>query len=96
MHDMVTRGVARQLTEDELTSYMGPVQYINHHEVMRPDSSSTPCRIVFNSSANFRGHVLNDYWAKGPDMLIDLLGLMLKFRGSLSICTRHKEDVPLN
>ena len=59
---------------------MGPVQYINHHEVMRPDSSSTPCRIVFNSSANYRGHVLNDYWAKGPDMLINLLGLMLRFR----------------
>ena len=67
IQDMVTRGVARQLTKDELTSYMGPVQYINHHEVMRPDSSSTPCRIVFNFSANYRGHVMNDYWAKSPD-----------------------------
>ena len=80
MQDMVTCGVARQLTEDEINSYMGPVQYINHQEVIRPDSSSTPCRIVFNSSANYRGHIMNDCWAKGPDMLINLLGLMLRFR----------------
>ena len=37
-------------------------------------------RIVFNSSANYKGHVLNDYWAKGPDMINSLLGVLLRFR----------------
>ena len=51
--------------------------------MLKPDSKSTPCRIVFNSSARSRGHVLNEYWAKGPDMLINLLGLLLRFREGL-------------
>ena len=76
MHE---RDVARKLTEDEQKSYNGPVHYISHHEVLKPDSKSTPCRIVFNSSANFRGHVLNDYWAKGPDLLNNFLGILIRF-----------------
>ena len=78
--DMVSRDVARKLSEEEEVKYRGPIHYISHHEVLRPDSKSTPCRIVFNSSADFRGHVLNDYWAKGPDLLNNLLGVLLRFR----------------
>lgn len=28
------------------------------------------------------GHVLNDYWAKGPDLLNNLLGILIRFRGN--------------
>ncbi|XP_071519109.1 uncharacterized protein [Panulirus ornatus] len=80
--DMVERGVARKLTTDEIKDYQGPVHYIPHHEILRPDSKSTPIRIVFNSSASYMGHVLNDYYAKGPDMLCDLFGILLRFRQS--------------
>ena len=83
MLDMLSRDAARKVTQKEIKNYFGPVHYINHHEVLKPDSKSTPCRIVFNSSASFRGHVLNEYWAKGPDMLINLLGLLLRFREGL-------------
>ena len=37
-------------------------------------------RIVFNYSAVFRGHHLNDYWMKGPDLLNDLFEVVLRFR----------------
>ena len=77
---MVHRGAARKLTEQEIQVYQGPKFYIAHHAVMKPDSSSTPCRIVFNSSAKYHGHCLNDYYAKGPDMLNNLLGILLRFR----------------
>lgn len=80
IEDMVQRGAARKLTEGEINEYNGPVFYIAHHEVIKPESTSTPCRIVFNSSANFHGHVLNEYYAKGPDMLNNLLGVLLRFR----------------
>ena len=67
------------MTKEDL-DYGGPVHYISHHEVLKQDSVSTPCRIVFNASANFKSHVLNDYWAKGPDLLGNLLGILIKFR----------------
>ena len=78
--DMTQRGVARKLTKEELDTYKGPIHYIAHHDVLKPDSKSTPVRIVFNSSANYKGHVLNDYWAKGPDLLNNLLGILIRFR----------------
>ena len=71
---------ARKLTEEETRRHTGPVHYISHHEVLRPESKSTPVRIVFNSSAVFQGHKLNDYWMKGPDLLNDLFGVVLRFR----------------
>ncbi len=78
--DMIHRGVARKLSSKELEEYSGPVHYISHHEVLKPESKSTPVRIVFNSSANCMGHTLNDYWAKGPDLLNNLLGVLVRFR----------------
>ena len=80
IQDMIDRDVARKLTQEELRKYKGPAHYISHHEVLKPDSKSTPVRIVFNSSANYMGHVLNEYWAKGPDLLNSLLGILIRFR----------------
>ena len=80
IEDMVDREVARKLTLKELKEYKGPIHYISHHEVLKPDSKSTPVRIVFNNSARFMGHALNDYWTKGPHLLNYLLGILIRFR----------------
>nr|XP_058940528.1 uncharacterized protein LOC131768833 [Pocillopora verrucosa] len=80
IQDMLDRNVARKLMPEELATYRGPIHYIFHHEVLKPDSKTTPVRIVFNSSANFMGHVLNEYWAKGPDLLNSLIGILIRFR----------------
>lgn len=80
MQEMCEMKFARKLTEEEMKTYHGPVHYISHHAVERPDSSSTPLRIVFNTSSSYQGHVLNDYWMKGPDLLNDLFGVLLRFR----------------
>ena len=37
-------------------------------------------RIVYNSSSTYQGHCLNDYWLKGPDLLNNLFGVILRFR----------------
>ena len=47
---------------------------------MTPDSESTPRRIVINSSARYMNNTLKDYWAKGPDLLNNLLGFLIRFR----------------
>jgi len=62
-----------------LEEHKGPVQYIPRHEVLRPDSNSTPVRIVFNSSASFMRHVLNDYWAKGSNIMNALIAVRIRF-----------------
>ena len=80
MIEMEEMNFASKLTEKEIEGYKGPVHYISHHAVLRPDSASTPVRIVFNSSSSYQGHVLNEYWRKGPDLLNDLFGVILRFR----------------
>ena len=62
--DMIQCKVARKLPASELEEYRGSIHYISHHEVLKPDSESTPCCLVFSSSAKFQGHTLNEYWAK--------------------------------
>lgn len=59
---------------------MGPVYYIAHHAVVHPKKKSTLIRIMFNSSASFIGHILNDYWYKGPDLLNNIFVVVLQFR----------------
>ena len=79
--DMRTRGVARKIGSTELATHDGPVFYIPHHGVKKPDSDDI--RVVMNSSISFMGHVLNEYWAKGPDVINSLVGVILKFRAEL-------------
>ena len=40
----------------------------------------TPCRIVFNTSANFKGQILNEFWAKGPQLINSLIGVLIRCR----------------
>ena len=80
MAEMESMKFARKLSKEEQDAYQGPVHYIPHHAVLRPDKKSTPVRIVFNSSSAFQGHTLNDYWKKGPDLLNGIFGVVLRFR----------------
>ena len=80
IQEMVQMGFARKLSDHEMESYSGPVHYIPHHAVLRPDKKSTPIRIVFNSSSVYAGQSLNDFWMKGPDLLNNLFGVILRFR----------------
>ena len=79
MMEMKEMQFARKLTKQELETYEGTVHYIAHQEILRPERT-TPIRIVFNSSASFQGHRLNDYWIKGPDLLNSLFGVTLRLR----------------
>ena len=81
MMEMTEMQFARKLTKQELETYKGPVHYIAHHEIVRPDKT-TPFRIVFNSSASFQGCRINDYCTKGPDLLNNLLRVTLRFRAN--------------
>ena len=84
IQDMLSRNVARKLIENEIAHYNGPIHYIAHHAIFKPTSKTTPVRIVFNSSANFKGHVINEYWAKGPNVFLNtLFGILIRFRENI-------------
>ncbi|XP_068233730.1 uncharacterized protein [Palaemon carinicauda] len=78
--DMTKRNVIRKLSDEEVKNYVGPVTYIQHHEVLKPGYISTPLRIVFDSSAKYMGQSLNSFWAKGPNILNSMFGILLRFR----------------
>lgn len=86
MKDMLIRGVARKLTEEEIQAWKGPVFYISHLAVTNPKSASTPVRLVFNSSQKCSGISLNDALAKGPDCYLNnLLGVLLRWREGAAV-----------
>ncbi len=80
IEDMQKRRVAVKLTEHDLERYDGPTHYIPHHEILKPESGFTLLRIVFDSSTQYCGHRLNEYWAKGSNMLRSIIGMLLRFR----------------
>ena len=43
IQDMVEGGVVQKIMQVEIDSYKGPVFYLSYHEILKPDSESTPC-----------------------------------------------------
>lgn len=83
IHDMVSRGAAVKVTQEEIDSWKGPKWYISHLVAPNPHSTTTPVRIVWNSSQEFMGISLNDLLYKGPHVLNQIRGVLLRFRTGL-------------
>ncbi|XP_062542197.1 uncharacterized protein LOC134210185 [Armigeres subalbatus] len=54
--------------------------YLPHHAVLKPSSSSTKLRVVFDASSKGRGPSLNDSLMIGPVVQNDLFSINLRFR----------------
>ena len=78
--DMLNHGVVSEITQQEISAYTGPVNYITHHKVYKPSSLSTPVRLVSNSSFRNGSTNLNDITVKGPNTLADVYDNLFKFR----------------
>ena len=76
--DMVSRKVVSPVLEEELNSYVGPVNYITHHEVYK-ESNTTPVRLVSNSSFPNGDTTFNDCLVQGPNTLADIYENLIKF-----------------
>ena len=82
IQDMVDRGAARVVSEQELAEYTGHVNYLPHLAVVNPKSDSTPVRICFDASRpQGGGPSLNAVLAKGPDCFLNnLASVIIRFR----------------
>ncbi|XP_058828570.1 uncharacterized protein LOC131688381 [Topomyia yanbarensis] len=59
----------------------GPVYYLPHHAVLKPDSTTTKLRVVFDaSSRTSTGIALNDGLMVGPVVQDDLMSIIIRFR----------------
>ncbi|XP_037931405.1 uncharacterized protein LOC119666195 [Teleopsis dalmanni] len=59
----------------------GSQYFIPHHCVLKPDSTTTKLRVVFDASAKTSsGLALNDILHKGPTVQSDLFSILLRFR----------------
>lgn len=68
--------------------------YLPHHGVLKPDSSTTSLRVVFNaSSKTSSGLSLNDLMYSGPNLQQDLLTLIHKWRQHQYVVTADIEKM---
>ena len=78
----IERGAISKLTEEELDGYLGPTNYVTHLPVYKPDSATTPLRIVTNTSFTNEHARLspNSCMMEGPNALASLLEVLIGFR----------------
>ena len=78
----VDAGTVTRVTQEELDTYSGPVNYNTTFGVINENSTTTRLRIVLNSALkNARsGLSLNDCMHQGPDELAVLTDILLHFR----------------
>ncbi|KAJ8019123.1 hypothetical protein HOLleu_42503 [Holothuria leucospilota] len=75
------QSIERRLMKDESHAVLCDEQ-MREMVKERPEKKSTPVRVVFNSSAIFKGQCLKDFLSKGPDLLNNLFDVLLRFRQS--------------
>ena len=75
------KGVVEKVEATEVNNE-NKKHYIPHHVVIKPDNATTKLRIVYDASAKTKkkNKSLNECLHKGPVILEDLCGLLLRFR----------------
>ena len=77
--DLLEKGYARQVPEEEIEMCNGKLWYLPHHSVThtkKPDK----VRIVFDCAAKYKNVSLNEKVLQGPDLTNSLIGVLCRFR----------------
>ena len=83
-HDIIqsqlTKGIIERVPDELFNSF--PCHYLPHHPVVTLFKVTTKVRIVYDASAKTKQNAksLNDCLYRGPIMLPDLCGLVMRFR----------------
>ncbi|XP_037931109.1 uncharacterized protein LOC119665921 [Teleopsis dalmanni] len=71
----------RHMTKFSGSEIISPQYFIPHHCVLRPDSSTSKLRVVFDASVHkLSGPSLNDIMFNGPKVQDELFSILLRFR----------------
>ena len=77
MSDIISKGYAREV-DDEFKDEVGRTWYLPHHGIYHPQKAKL--YVVFDCSATFEGHSLNDKLLQEPDLTSNLLGVLTRLR----------------
>ncbi|XP_037942526.1 uncharacterized protein LOC119675399 [Teleopsis dalmanni] len=84
------------MTEVNLNPMLTPRYFIPHHCILKPDSTTTKLRVVFDASAETTsGHSLNDLMYNGPTVQSELFSILLRFRRPRFVFTTDIEKMYL-
>ena len=75
----LSAGYAKEVPYREINNPVGKVWYLPHHFVVNPNKPDK-LRVVFDGSARYKGICLNDVLLRGPILLSNLVGVLLRFR----------------
>ena len=80
IQDQLKKGMIEVVTKD--TEKGNKHHYIPHHAVLKPDSNTTKVRVVYDASARTKksNPSLNECLHRGPVILEDICGLLMRFR----------------
>nr|XP_046229927.1 uncharacterized protein LOC124050970 [Scatophagus argus] len=78
MSDVLSKGHAKRVPEEEIPRKDGKLWYIPHHGVYHKRKKTI--RVVFDCTSSFQGTSLNSELLQGPDLTNTLLGVLLRFR----------------
>ena len=78
MENVLQKGYAEKVPQEELQGTDGHVWYIPHHGVYHKQKGKL--RVVFDCSSSYKGKSLNTELLQGPDLANPLLGVLLRFR----------------
>ena len=91
MNDYIRQGHARKLDPIEISNTSLRTNYVPHHCVFNPNKPKK-LRIVFDAAATFAGTSLNENLLVGPDLLNNLITILLHFRlGKISVMSDIKQ-----
>ncbi|CAD5207734.1 unnamed protein product [Bursaphelenchus xylophilus] len=77
--DQLTKGIIEEVPLNQPSQ--GPLHYIPHQPVITPDKTTTKLRVVYDASCKTpNGKSLNDHMFRGPVLLPELVGMLLRFR----------------
>ncbi|XP_063236126.1 uncharacterized protein LOC134538623 [Bacillus rossius redtenbacheri] len=86
MKDYLVAGHMEKVPPEQIHSV--PAYYIPHHAVVKPDSSTTKLRVVFDASdKGSTGRSLNDCLLTGPKLQREIIDVLLGFRSHAIVFT---------